>query len=40
VINAQADLVRAHTAVIEAQAQVAQARVRLARAAGVTLSLE
>jgi outer membrane protein len=40
VINAQADLVRAHTAVIEAQAQVAQARVRLARAAGVTQTLE
>jgi outer membrane protein len=40
VINAQADLVRAHTALIEAQAQTAQARVRLARAAGVTLTLE
>jgi outer membrane protein len=40
VINAQADLARAHTAVIEAQAQTALARVRLARAAGVTLTLE
>ena len=40
VINAQADLVRAHSAVIEAQAQTALARVRLARAAGVTLTLE
>lgn len=40
VINSQTDLARAHTAVIEAEAQTALARVRLARAAGVTLTLE
>ena len=40
VINAQADLVRAHTALIETEAQTALARVRLARAAGVALTLE
>lgn len=39
VITAQADVVRARTAVLDALAQTAGARVRLARAAGVTASL-
>jgi len=39
VITAQADLVRARTALIDALAQTAQARVQLARAVGVTATV-